>query len=219
MLRFEDSYQAPRVYDPSLRDGEKDHHDCRRCMCGREFNRQCETQTRCPKCMDEMFGIEIRRCRISGDVIGESSARLFGKEHGDDATYDKNKKLIDMGCKEWFLTKKNSEEWLCSACFENTGAAKPSLCTIGAIKELLVSADLLEQGFEVFRSVSPNASCDLIIHRNGEMWKVEVRTGKDGKREKVVTNSVHRADVLAVVTPTRIVYDPSDFSVEKDILA
>ena len=38
--------------------------------------------------------------------------------------------------------------------------------TIGAISELMVSADLLKKGYEVFRAVSPSCSCDLAILRD-----------------------------------------------------
>ena len=54
---------------------------------------------------------------------------------------------------------------------------------IGAICELIVAEDLLIQGYEVFRSISQHASCDLIAIRDDETVRVEVRTAlmrKDG---------------------------------------
>ena len=34
---------------------------------------------------------------------------------------------------------------------------------IGAMHEMMVATDLLRRGWEVFRSVSPSSSCDLVI--------------------------------------------------------
>ena len=81
--------------------------------------------------------------------------------------------------------------------------------TVGAIGELRVSADLLTKGFEVFRSVSPSASCDLAILKNGKLLRVEVRTGyarKDGAYW--ASRQRFRADVFAIVLPDKIVYEP-----------
>lgn len=48
----------------------------------------------------------------------------------------------------------------------------------GAANELLVSAYFLKNGYYVFRNLSPNSPCDMIITRRGETpVKVEVTTG------------------------------------------
>ena len=50
--------------------------------------------------------------------------------------------------------------------------------TVGAVGELGVCADLLRRGFHVFRSVSPNAPCDIVVLRPDlTPRRVEVRTG------------------------------------------
>jgi len=209
MRHFKDNYQAPRIYEPDdiieMENGrEPKTAKVFGCMCGKEFCKKCETQTRCEKCLREMFGIEVRICKTFDKMLWASSASLKGEKYD---TPD------NIGCEMYFIVQINNlDQWTCSSCFE-----PPSKCTVGAIKELLAAADLLEQGFEVFRSMSPNASCDLIIHRNGRLWKIEVRTGRDGKREKVITNNKHRANVLAVVTPTRIMYDPPDFTKNEEV--
>src|SRR5229473_1308913 len=41
-----------------------------------------------------------------------------------------------------------------------------SASKVGAISELVVTADLLAKGFDVFRALSPAASCDLAIVRD-----------------------------------------------------
>ncbi len=45
------------------------------------------------------------------------------------------------------------------------------------MSELLVSVDLMKKGYSVFRSISPACFCDLIAIKEGEIMKVEVRTG------------------------------------------
>lgn len=78
--------------------------------------------------------------------------------------------------------------------------------TIGAAAELLVAADLLSRGIEVFRALNMHCSCDLVAHRNGRLVKVEVKTGKiDYRGRPVVGISKQRGkhDVLAVVDRKR----------------
>lgn len=83
--------------------------------------------------------------------------------------------------------------------------------TVGAISELRAAADLLSKGYEVFRALSPSCSCDLAILRNSHIIRVEVRTGQLGKNgivPKGQMNQMHRADILALVLPDKIVYHP-----------
>lgn len=72
--------------------------------------------------------------------------------------------------------------------------------TIGAIGELMVSADLLRRGYNVFRSLSPNASCDLAIISGGAATRVEVtkayRTRSGGLQFN--PHERERYDVLAL---------------------
>lgn len=48
---------------------------------------------------------------------------------------------------------------------------------IGALSEILACADLLRNGFDVFRSVSPSASCDIIAYFKNKVYRIEVTTG------------------------------------------
>jgi len=83
--------------------------------------------------------------------------------------------------------------------------------TTGAIAELIISADLLGRGYEVFRAVSPSASCDLIIMREGQMQRVEVRMGRTHPttgRLSYAGDKI-RADIVAVLSKTGITYMPS----------
>lgn len=73
----------------------------------------------------------------------------------------------------------------------------------------MASVDLLEKGFEVFRSLSPNCSCDLIIQKDNKLQRVEVRTGFVYK-EKIAVSRKIRADILAIVLPKgKIIYEPN----------
>jgi hypothetical protein len=75
--------------------------------------------------------------------------------------------------------------------------------TAGALSELIVSADLLARGYEVFRALSPSCSCDLIIFRDGRQHRVEVRTGSltlSGSRSFPFSErDKGRSDIAAVV--------------------
>ena len=58
----------------------------------------------------------------------------------------------------------------------NPDAGKICSANVGAISELLVSADLLGKGYSVYRSVSPAASCDLLAFHGDDLYRVEVTT-------------------------------------------
>jgi hypothetical protein len=96
--------------------------------------------------------------------------------------------------------------------------------TVGAISELVVTVDLLNRGFDVFRAVSPSCSCDLIAMKDGTVLRIEVRTAyqrKDGtlghhrrigeESNYDVMAAVH-ATGLIVYTPPIIDRDPGDES-------
>lgn len=72
----------------------------------------------------------------------------------------------------------------------------------GAKSEMLVACDLLDKGFEVFRAVSPSASCDLIILNGNQTERVEVRTGRNNQDGTVSCGvdiyDIGRFDILAV---------------------
>ncbi len=86
---------------------------------------------------------------------------------------------------------------------------KLSAGTVGAISELRVGADLMTRGFEVFRSLSPNASCDLAILRGGRLLRIEVRTAYRLISGKAMCSSrKHRADILAMCLADCIIYEP-----------
>ena len=62
-----------------------------------------------------------------------------------------------------------------------------STSTVGAIQELLVSVDLMEKGYHVFRALSPSCPCDLFALKDGKAFDIEVRTAyrkQDGSFSK-----------------------------------
>jgi len=63
-------------------------------------------------------------------------------------------------------------------------AMSPGTC--GALGELAVASDLLSRGFEVFKSVSPHAHCDLIAFKNGKLIQIEVTVGRRTPRGKLM---------------------------------
>lgn len=87
--------------------------------------------------------------------------------------------------------------------------------TIGAISELIISTDLLRRGFEVFRALSPNCSCDLAILHKSKLIRVEVRTASRSSNGKLTFSfhegEGHRHDLLALVADngSTIEYRPS----------
>jgi PD-(D/E)XK endonuclease len=90
-----------------------------------------------------------------------------------------------------------------------------STSTTGAISELIVAADLLRRGYEVFRAVSPGCSCDLAVLRDGVLKRIEVRTGSRHTGALTFSSKAHEAhryDVMAVCVPEtgEIVYSPDN---------
>lgn len=75
---------------------------------------------------------------------------------------------------------------------------------VGAIAELLVSADLVRKGYEVFRAVSPASSCDLVALLQGTATRVEVRTAlrrTDGSIQvPAQARDKGRYDIMACLT-------------------
>jgi hypothetical protein len=84
----------------------------------------------------------------------------------------------------------------------------------GAISEMLVASDLLDRGYEVFRSVSQDCSCDLLALKDGKASRIEVRTGYSNKGGTVGCSisekDFGRFDILAIVLDGRIIYQDAE---------
>ena len=72
--------------------------------------------------------------------------------------------------------------------------------SVGAVAELMSCAEMLRRGYEVFRSVSPTASCDLILHKDGITYRVEVRTARYANGKLVHPIKGIRSENLFLVT-------------------
>jgi len=93
--------------------------------------------------------------------------------------------------------------------------AKYASPTVGTISELLVAADLLRNGFAVFRAMSPACDCDLIVMRGRKLCRVEVKTAyKALNSEKLYVSIKDRTlfDVLALVRHGQIQYEPDIYA-------
>jgi hypothetical protein len=69
----------------------------------------------------------------------------------------------------------------------------------GALHELLVSADLMRQGFYVFKNLSPDGKTDLLAMRGAKILRIQVKTQKT--RDNIKGNHI-----LAVVVDGKINY-------------
>lgn len=81
---------------------------------------------------------------------------------------------------------------------------------VGALNELRVCADLMAQGFYVYRALSPAAPFDLmVLSRSGIVFSVEVKTAYD-RPGGTYTTRINQSgfDHLACVFLDRIVYQP-----------
>ena len=86
--------------------------------------------------------------------------------------------------------------------------------TVGAISELEVSCDLMKKGFDIFRAMSPSASCDLIILKNKLLLRIEATTGYRLKNNKLYypKKDNQKSDCIAVYdeSQNQVYYFPSD---------
>lgn len=78
---------------------------------------------------------------------------------------------------------------------------KHSLCSgkVGAIAELLVCADLMKQGYQVFRAVSQSSDFDLVAIKNGKTNTIEVRSGTERNTLPAYKRNKKHPDIYALV--------------------
>jgi hypothetical protein len=121
-----------------------------------------------------------------------------------------------VSCGESFMAKMYNSKY-CFKCIVSKQTPYKNLKTgtVGAIGEIMVSADLMKKGYEVFRALSPSCSCDIAILQNKKLLRVEVKTGYKNPDEKITPfNSLKtkekKFDILAIVIhrTNEIVYVP-----------
>jgi hypothetical protein len=120
-------------------------------------------------------------------------------------------------CRKAFTALTTGRKYCCKNCRPSTATPRggsSDTSSTGALSELRVAVDLLSKGYEVFRALSPSASCDIIALRAGKILRIESRTAtyrKDGIRnsKKPLSKDVGRQDVFAWVLPDCIQYEPA----------
>lgn len=80
----------------------------------------------------------------------------------------------------------------------------------GAMGELTASLGFLGAGFEVYRNVSQQGSCDLIALRGGKIYRVEVKSVGMRKGKIILPSSCNpkNYDVMVYITHQGVVYEP-----------
>ncbi len=118
---------------------------------------------------------------------------------GKALTGRRGKKFCSLSC------RRAKDRALSAALHGEHGNSGISSSSVGAMHELVVSADLIKRGYEVFRAVSPANSCDLIILTKARRtFRVEVTTGHYTRTSSSIffpPKKKDRFDLLAVVLP------------------
>lgn len=110
-----------------------------------------------------------------------------------------------------FCSKRcNNDAWKAKYREQNPLPAIPP-GTRGAVSELVVSADLLDKGYAVFRALSPSCACDLIVLSPDKVLsRIEVTTAAVSTTGKLwyPPKDAAKFDILAVVLRDEIHYIP-----------
>jgi hypothetical protein len=83
--------------------------------------------------------------------------------------------------------------------------------TIGTVSELIASVDLLEKGWTVFRSLSPNGFADIVACKGAITLRLEVRTGAklDSGRLTFPADRAPNTDGFVVIVEREVHYLPA----------
>jgi len=102
--------------------------------------------------------LEQKYCKVCGQLLSINQLRYK-------AIY----------CSSYCYQEANRKE---TGTYYSDGKLLPSSVT-GAIHELLVCAELMKRGYYVFRAQSPACPCDLVAMKDGDLFKIEVTTGRN----------------------------------------
>jgi hypothetical protein len=130
---------------------------------------------------------------------------------------------ICRGCSKDFAQNRTYQIYCTKACREsnkyihipNRYATTIPTASTGAVSEMIVCADLLERGYEVFRAVSAASSCDILAMKGNQYVRVEVRTcyinpwGEPQFPKKDL--DIGRSDVYAAVTKDHQIFYIPDY--------
>lgn len=107
-------------------------------------------------------------------------------------------------CNEVFVALRDDKRFCSKECrieYNNQRPENPlTPSNYGTILELQVSIDLMNKGYEVFKSVGTNSKCDLIARRGNCYYAIEVRSGRNTYGNKIEYNkkATDDCDVYAV---------------------
>jgi len=95
--------------------------------------------------------------------------------------------------------------------WSNSGEIALGKGDIGTITELLVCADLVRMGHDIYRAVNHSSPADLIVFANGRAYRVEVKSAQmKGNCVASGIGAVEKYDILARVLPDgKIFYLPA----------
>jgi Holliday junction resolvase-like predicted endonuclease len=113
-------------------------------------------------------------------------------------------------CQKVFYTKNKNTKYCSKKCKQENNnymsiVGFESKTSLGAYSELLISCDLMNKGYDVFRSLSPSAKVDLIIRKNKKIHSIEVRTGRYTTTGRITYSMQNiNANIMAVcIFPTK----------------
>jgi len=134
----------------------------------------------------------IKKCLYCGQLLSGSKFKKYCNISCSSKYYQLRKTTpkpkIEKNCKQCgkaflthpsykFCSQKCSVDWRNNA-YTNTNLTQIPSSTVGAIAEIIVSAELMKRGFEVYRAMSPASYSDLIAISGDNIYKIEVRTGR-----------------------------------------
>ena len=88
---------------------------------------------------------------------------------------------------------------------------------LGAIAELIVAADLMQKGYDVYRPLSPMASCDLLGIYDQDIIRIEVKRGEvseNGRPNCDVRRNAGKFDLLAIVAASGEIHYVENFLID-----
>ena len=88
---------------------------------------------------------------------------------------------------------------------------------LGAIAELIVAADLMHKGYDVYRPLSPMASCDLLGIYDQDIIRIEVKraeVSEDGRANCDVRRNAGKFDLLAIVATSGEIHYVKNFLID-----
>lgn len=107
-------------------------------------------------------------------------------------------------CNELFITTRHDKRFCSKECLKRSYGPGNILTVprknLGAYSELVVCADLLRLGYEVYRSISQHCTGDLMVEKDEIILKIEVRSAYHSKRDGEFYYSEENidADVVAL---------------------